>query len=113
MNDIQPTNVLQDISQITTIPLASLNRLSEKIGWCICNCVEESRLKGQDTTEVTFGFGALVISVENNEINYKFVPSKKFEKGLVETIVNKKNPLTVKLEDTFVNRIIKTYKDMM
>ena len=51
MNDIQPTNVLQDISQITTIPLASLNRLSEKIGWCICNCVEESRLKGQDTTE--------------------------------------------------------------
>ncbi len=113
MSDIQPTNILQDISQITTIPLASLNRLSEKIGWSICNCVEESVLKGETTTEVTFGFGALVISIEDNQLNYKFIPSKKFEKGLVETVVNKKNPLTVKLEDTFVNRIVKTYKDMM
>ena len=113
MSEIQPTNILEDISLITTIPLASLNRLSDKIAWDICNCVEESVLKNEETTEVSFGFGTLILSTEGGQLSYKFVPSRKFERGLVDTIVNKKNPLVVKLEDTFANRIVKTYKDMM
>ena len=113
MNDIQSTNILQDISKITTIPLASLQRLFDKITWCICNCVEESFLGGETFTEVNFGFGSLIISVENNQINYQFLQTRKFENALIHTIVDKKNPLTVELEDTFVNRITKTYKDMI
>lgn len=112
MENIKPTNIVQDISTITTIPTASLHKLFDKVGWCICNGVEESRLNGDDVTEINLDFGTLLISVENNQIQYKFIPSSKLEKGLIDTIINKKNPLTVKLEDTFANRILKTYKDM-
>lgn len=108
----KPKNVVEDISNITTIPIASLNRLNDKISSCICNNVEEAMLEGKTVCENFVGFGLLVVSVENDSIQYKFIPTKKLEKALVDTVVNKKNPLTVKLEETFVNRITKTYKDM-
>lgn len=60
------TDIIEDISTITTIPPVSLRKLFDKVGWCICNAVEESRLKEQDITEVNIGFGTLLISVENN-----------------------------------------------
>lgn len=112
MEDITPINIIDDLSTITTIPPASLRKLFEKVGWCICNGVLESRLAEQDITEINLGYGTLIISIENNQIEYKFIPSSKLEKGLIETVVNKKNPLVVNLEETFANRILKTYKDM-
>ena len=112
MEDITSVNIVEDLSTITTIPPASLRKLFEKVGWCICNGVVESKLNDEDITEINLGFGTLIISVENNHIEYKFIPSSKLEKGLVESIVNKRNPLVVNLEETFANRILKTYKDM-
>ena len=106
------TDIVEDIATITTIPPASLRKLFDKVGWCICNAVEESRLRNEDITEINVGYGNLLISIENNQIQYKFIPNSKLEKGLVETIVNKKNSLVVNLEQTFANRIVKTYKDM-
>lgn len=64
-------------------------------------------------TECDIGIGTLLVEVVENQIQYKFIPTQKFERGLVESIVNKKNPLVVKLEESFANRIVKTYKDML
>ena len=112
MEDKKPINILDDICKITTIPTASMNKLFNKIEWCSCNSVEESRLAGDTLTEVNIGIGNLIISVVDNKIEYKFIPSTKLEKGLVETIIYGKNPLVVHLEETFANRIVKTFKDM-
>ena len=112
MNENKPYNVVEDIATITTIPVASLNKLCDKTICCICNNVEENLLAGQYITESNIGCGSLIVSVENDSIQYKFVPSKKFERALVKTVNDKKNPLVVILENTFANRIVKTYKDM-
>ena len=112
MEDKKPINILDDICKITTIPTASMNKLFNKLEWCICNAVEESKISGEAITEVNIGIGNLIISIENNTLQYKFIPSAKLEKGLVETAVYGKNPLVVNLEETFANRIVKTFKDM-
>ena len=106
------TDIINDVATITTIPPTSLRKLIDKMSWCICNAVEESRLSNIESTIVNIGFGQLIIAVEDNQIQYKFIPSSKLERGLVDTIINKKNPLIVNLEETFANRIVKTYKDM-
>ena len=90
-----------------------MQKLFDKIGWCICNNVHETVLAGDDFCELNIGIGNLIISVESNALKYKFIPSTKFENELVATIKTGKNPLEVKLEETFVNRILKTYKDML
>lgn len=106
-------NVIQDISTLTTIPERSLDKLASKVCWCICDGVEESILQGKDITVVDLGIGQLCVQVCSNEIQYKFIPSAKLERYMIDTVVNKKNPMIVNLESTFVNRITKVYKDML
>ena len=112
MEKKKPIDILDDICTITTIPTASMNKLFNKIEWCICNSVEESKLSGDNITELDIGIGTLIISIIDNSIQYKFIPSNKLEKGLIDTVIYGKNPLVVNLEDTFANRIVKTFKDM-
>lgn len=106
-------SLINDLATITTIPVNSLQKLKEKEIYIICNDVEESTLQNDNITEINIGIGNLIIEVKDNFINYKFVPSSKLEKNLISTIVNKKNPLTNIFEETLVNRIVKTYKDIL
>ena len=106
-------SLINDLATITTIPVNSLQRLNEKEIYLICNYVEESALKKDSITEITIGIGNLIIEVDGNFINYKFTPSPKFEKNLISTIINKKNPLTNILEESLANRILNIYKDML
>ena len=105
--------LINDLAILTTIPVNSLQKLKEKELYIICNDVEESLLQNKRITEINIGWGTLIIEVEENSINYKFVPSSKLEKNLISTIINKKNPLTNAIEDALANRIVKTYKDML
>ena len=113
VNKIKVTKILDDICEITTIPPASMHKLFDKIGWCVCNSVYESKLANDTYCECNIGLGNLIISMQDNMLQYKFIPSMKFENELVATLKTGKNPLEIKLEETFVNRILKTYKDML
>ncbi len=112
MEENKVVDIINDISKITTIPGRTMDKLISKMDWCICDAVEESIIKGNELTIVNIGMGLLYISTENNQVQYKFVPSPKLERYVTDTVVNRKNALVVNLESTFVNRITKTYKDM-
>lgn len=106
-------NSLNDLSVITTIPAATLVRLFDKLSWIICNDIEESLLNSETISELDIGIGKLVFSIEDNSLEYKFIPSMKLEQNIVKTIKEKKNPLVNNLEESIADRIINTYKDMM
>ena len=106
-------SLINDLAIITTIPVNSLQKLKEKEIYIICNDVEESTLQNRNITEINIGIGNLFLEVEEGFINYKFIPSSKLEKNLIDTIINKKNPLTNVFEEALANRIVKTYKDML
>ena len=112
MNKITGEDILEQVTDITTIPQHSLQRLMTVINYCICNSVYESKLTHEPLTSMNIGIGILQIENTGRALNYKFIPSQQLEKGLVKTITTDVNPLTDKLETTFTQRIIKTYKDM-
>ena len=112
MTDKKATNIVADVAKITTIPAASLHKLNMIYHKCICSAVYESQINQDTLTDVDIGLGNLIISIEDNALTYKFIPNSKFERDLVATIINKKNPLAELAELTFVDRIINTYKDM-
>ena len=106
-------SIVNELSTITTIPMNSLQKLKEKEIYLICNAVEESAIQGNTLTEINLGIGNLIILIENGFVTYKFTPSSKLEKNLVNTIINKKNPLTNLFEEALADRVVKTYKDML
>lgn len=110
---IKPLNILDDICQITTIPTASMHKLFDKLGFCIANAIYEGYLNKQSIIDINLGIGNLITYIDSNTLTYKFIPSAKLEKNIVDSIRNNKNPLDIKLEETFANRILNTYKDML
>ena len=106
-------NLLNDLSIITTIPQATLTKLTDKSIWCICNSLEEAILKLESIAEIDLGIGKLLLGIEDNSLEYKFIPSPKLESNIIKTIKDKKNPLINQLESSLADRIINVYKDMM
>ena len=109
---MKPEDIISQISTITTIPPFSLQKLATTVNYCICNSVYESTLAGEELTALNIGIGTLLIRNKDKELQYKFIPGQQLERGLVKTITKHENPLTNKLERTFTQRIVKTYKDM-
>lgn len=106
-------SLIEDLSTLTTIPTSNFKKLSEKIGFIICDCVEESRLSNSEITEIDCGVGTLSIKVDENNITYRFSPSKTLEGAVRETITKGKSPLSDLAEETLVRRLLHTYKDFI
>lgn len=106
-------SLIEDLASITTLPISSLQKLCSKSIFCICNCIEEDKLKNESLTEINIGIGNLQINNINNNIQYRFIPNKKFEEAIRTTLIDGKNPLTDALEESLVNKILHAYKDLL
>ena len=106
-------NIIEDISKLTTIPVDTLDKLVEKANWCICDCVKQDLLDNQKISELDIGIGKLFIKNEDELLKYKFVPSDVLVQSLIDTCINKENPLELTLEKKLVNKILNTYKDII
>ena len=107
------TDLIKDLSIITTINESTLEKLNKKAVWCICDNLEKTIYNKEDISEIDIGIGNLLISLENNNVKYKFIPSKDFENQIVDTIVNEKNNLVNSLEETLVDKISNVYKNLL
>ena len=106
-------DVLTKLSLLTTIDKKELIKLFEKINWCICDEIYNESLNGNYRYSFDLGFGNLSIdSSTGDSIRYKFTPSQELEKQIASTVINKQNPLTVKVEQSLIRKITETYKDL-
>lgn len=106
---------INDLSNLTTIPEVNLNRLFELLSDDICQCVVDSCQKFEDTSIIDLNFGKLVINIDNEEdnIKYKFIPSRQFENALVKSIIDKKSPLIDSVEKSLSKKIVNLYKELL
>ncbi len=106
-------SLVEDVSVLTTIPVINISQLLDKAAYCICDSVEETKLKQENLTEIDTGLGILSIFVEDNNIQYRFVPSKKLENSIKSTIVDGKNPLIGIAEKALTQKILNAYKQYL
>lgn len=106
------TNIINDLALLTTIPEKSITKLLKKEIYCICEAVEEDILEDKDLSILNLGIGILYIKYKDNELKYKFVPSNELQKGLINTIVNKKNILENVLNASLAKKFTEIYKDL-
>lgn len=106
-------SLIEDLSTLTTIPNASLQSLADKAAYCICDCIEEATLGEDNAVSLKLGFGTLKIEVVDDNVLYRFEPSRELEESVNQTFLNHKNPLVTAAETTLVKRIVNTYKDFL
>lgn len=106
-------NLVKDISTLTTIPVATLQKfvsLSESI---ISHAVFELVNTDNNITSINIGIGVLNIKVEAQSIQYKFIPSNKLEQLVRDTVVTKKSPLVTQVEDKLKDKVLNVYKELL
>lgn len=106
-------NIIDDLSTLTTIQKAPLDRLADLSSKIIAHNLYEDLSNKETTSETNIAIGSLLIKVEDNEIMYKFVPSSKFENLIRNTVIDNKSPLTGTIEKSIFEKIEKAYKDLM
>lgn len=106
------TDIIKDLSLLTTIPEKTITKLLKKEIYCICETIEEDILEGKDLSVLNLGFGVLYIKHINDEIKYKFVPTNELQKAITNTIVNKKNLLEDVLNTSLATKFMEVYKDL-
>lgn len=105
--------MIEDLAKITTIPVQTLQRLLMNAVYCICHSVLENFNNKEAASQVDIGFGKLSVLVEDNKIQYKFIPSQKFNQTMIETINSNTSPLIKYAEDILNSKLINTYKELM
>lgn len=107
------SNLIDDISKLTTIPDKVLLKLVDKSYFCISSAIEEALLEHKDIVEIDLGIGTLYLEVKSESVRYKFLPNKELDKTVKDTVINRKNSLQDVLEMTLVDRITNTYKELI
>ena len=107
------TKIIEDLATLTTISQNALVNLNEKTHACICHSVCESMLEGKPLTEIDLGIGVLYIKCEEDQIKYKFIPSKKLEENVAFTVKHKTSPILFEVESALKDRIESTYKNLL
>ena len=107
------TDIIKDMSTLTTISEKSLHELMKKEEYCIVSAIFENMKNNEVLTELDIGIGKLLVKIENNSIKYKFIPSESLEHAIVNSYKQDKCVLVDKLNKSLVDRITNTHKDIL
>lgn len=106
-------NLITDLSILTTIPELNLKRLSNISKDIISHNVAECVRNGETICETDIGIGVLLISIEEDNLMFKFIPSKSFQDCLIESINSKESSLVDRVEGLLTDKIIYAYKNLV
>lgn len=105
--------ITKDLSSLTTIPEKTLDKLSDKILYCICEGVLEDIMDEQDVSEFDFfGLFTLYIKHEGGTLKYRVVPTDKLDSVIKGTAENKLNLLEDTLNNSLVAKFTDLYKEL-
>jgi len=106
-------NIVEDVSNVTTIPTKVLEKLFTTFIYCVSDAVYEAKKQDKDVVDVDIGLGTLSLKLTEESVTYKFIPSEEFQEALKSTILDERNLLESKLEQTFINKVTNLYKELI
>jgi hypothetical protein len=106
-------DIIKDTSALTTIPEKAIRKLISKEIYCINDAATELRADKVSVIDLDVGLGNLAISLVDDKVVYKFVPSPELDESVKAAILNGRNLLEDALEAALVERLTNTYKDIL
>lgn len=109
-------NILTDVATLTALPQKTLEKLSRKAMYSICDAIYEHKLSNNtDILELDIGIGILLVKVDDTEPKYRFKPNDVFAKYIRKMFENIDDyqPFASKIAIEDLNRKFdQIYKDL-
>lgn len=105
-------NLKKDLSAITNIDEVYISKLFDKLKWCISDGVSEAEYQNDDSLLCDLGIGKILLTIEQNSVKYKFIPSEELEDLVIKTILGDVS-FERAIEKNLVGKITKVYKDLL
>ena len=102
-----------DFSTLTGMSLNSVFNADKKRMALVCSYLNDAVKNGENEISVDIGIGDIVFIIEGDKMKYRFIPSLKFERMIVDTIVDGVNPLTKMLEERCGEETLRIYKELL
>lgn len=106
-------DIIKDTATLITIPEKTLRKLISKEIYCINDAVAELQAAETPLVDLDIGLGNLAISMVDDKVVYKFIPSQELDESVKAAILNGRNLLEDALEAALVERLTNTYKDIL
>ena len=106
-------NLTKELTDLTCIPEKLFEKLSNNVKFLILQSLQETLIKKEAVCEINLGLGELLISLEDDELRFKFIPSKDLEKDILKTIETEQNPMEKILSNNMVKTLERTYKELL
>ena len=101
------------LSVLSSIPEKSLVHLHTYITNMHSHEIATQMLEGKTIFELAIFEGTLYITLEDDNVRYKFIPNDEFNKMVTETIINKKSLLVENISSRLKDTLVNTYKDLL
>ena len=105
--------LIDDLSELYNIPKASLSKIKDTIIILLAQYTKEVQKEKESVLEVDIGIGSLYIKIDAEQVEYKFIPNKKTQKSISDCLQANKDPLQIKIEESFKKRIKEIYKELL
>ena len=106
-------DLLKNVSSLTLIKPSILNSIINIEEDCICDYTLDIYESDDDIIEIDIGIGTLYINIIEDELTYKFVPSKRLEKKIINTINSGESYLEKDIESKLNSKLFNTYKELL
>lgn len=106
-------DLIKNVEDMTQIGLPILNKLVYVSEKCICDYLLDAVYEEEDIVPIDIGIGHIFINIADDELTYKFVPSKSLEKKLIKTFEDNESPIVQIVESKLNKKILETYKELL
>lgn len=105
------TNIINDTSTLTKVPLKILNEIVKKEALCIGSAVHEALLTNEEIAVLNIGIGTLSIELSTKQC--KFLPSKELKTIIKKSIDNKIDPVEFELEQAIIDKLLRICDEVL
>ena len=102
-----------DFSILTGMSINSILNTDKKVMAVICSYLNDAVKNRENEISVDIGIGDIVFLIEDDTMKYRFIPSKKFERMIIDAVVDEVNPLMQMLEKRCGEETLRIYKELL
>ena len=108
----------KNLSVLTTIPEKALIKLHKHLNLIHSNDVVMELLKrdvehSDDPIGIETFEGTIYLTVEDDILKYKFIPSQEFNNLMIKSFVDRDSALVTEVNNALKNALCNTYKDIL
>ena len=104
---------ISKISSLSDIPERYLEKLKIYINTIHGDDVYLSKLDANDVHNIETFEGDIYLTLEDNQIKYKFIPNDNFRNNIKRALINNKSPLIEKLGAKVIKSVSSIYEDLI